>query len=589
MFLDTHPVVERGAPRARSTPPLRPLGASRLSALAVWVLLAVGVVAQPVVSWSEETQRLQSASVSPQGTAWLLQLTMDDDNGNGSLPTSYRRWWHCRIDGLSGGTVLSVRIENPGYTDIILPTWSLSTDGVTFTPYTRVPTTATPVYTGGRHAFTLTVPAGVTSLRLAKYFPYTVTQKDAFVAGLAGQAAVRSVSLLGNSWQGRPIEMIELTDTSVPDSGKRRVWIHSGIHPAETTSYWVVEGLVDFLTSGDASASALLRDLIFNVVPMANPDGVFLGNYRTNAMSVNLENQWGSPYNSSQPEIVALRTELEAFMGTPGSPGANPVEVVLNLHSTHGVTWPYHYRHTSNPSWHPTFNPSGVLPSVNALETAWISAFKARSAFVNQGTTASSSCGSPTRPFVECMMHDRWSADPSWAGAPGNQAQVMAVTFEGTYGPSTTATWNTPADWRQVGGELALALGDHLGVLPSFTFTPSVGGCPGAPLLSALVSNSGGAYAGLFLVGGVPPSATGWLLASSTLVTIPLPPTNCPLLVYPDILIPMPVTAFGTAALQVPGTPGLNLELSVQFVGEVNTGGGFAYYPSNRVDVQVAW
>ncbi|NRA95621.1 MAG: hypothetical protein HRU14_05365 [Planctomycetes bacterium] len=553
------------------------------------MLFATGLAAQPVVSWSEETQRLQAGNVTTQGSAWLLQLTMDDDNGNGSLPSSYRRWWHCRVDGVSGGMVLNVRIENPGYTDIILPAWSLSTDGITFGPYTRVPTSATPVYFGGRHAFTLTVPAGTASLRLAKYFPYTVTEKDAYVAGLVGQPAVRSVSVPGTSWQGRPIEMIELTDTSVPDTGKRRVWIHAGIHPAETTSYWVVEGLIDFLTSGDVRAAALLRDVIFDVVPMTNPDGVFLGNYRTNALSVNLENQWGWPYNSTQPEIVALRTQLEAFMGTPSGPGANPAEVVLNLHSTHGLSWPYHYRHSANPSWHPTSNPSGVLPSVNALETAWINAFKARSAFVNQGATASSSCGSPTRPFLECMMHDRWSADPSWTGSPGNQPQVMAITFEGTYGPSPMTSWNTPADWRQVGQELALALGDHLGVLPSFTFTTSGTGCAGVPVLSANAANLGGTYTGFFVVSGAPALATGWLIASTTLVNLPLPPTGCPLLVYPDTVFSMPVTAFGSASLQVVGTPGVNLDLSIQFVAEVNTGSGFAYYPSNRVHVQVAW
>ena len=555
------------------------------------VLLMVAICsAQPMVSWAEENQRLASASVSIQGGSYLVQLFMDDDNGNAGLPNSYRRWWHCRLDGLSGGQVLNVRIEDPGYVDIILPTWSLSTDGVNFGPWTRLPGSSTPVYSGGRHSFTVVVPPGVTALRLAKYFPYTVSDKDAYLQGLAGSTAVRSVDVLGMSWQGRPIEMVELTDASVPDAGKRRVWVHSGIPPAENTSYWVVEGLMDFLGSGEPAAAALLRELVIDVVPMANPDGVFLGNYRTNAVSVNLETQWAAPYQSAQPEIQAMQARMEAFMGTAASPGANPVDVVLNLHATHGSAWPYHFRHAANGSWNPTTSPSGVLPSVNVLETAWIDAFKGRSPFVSLGTTQSSSCGSPVRPYIECMMHDRWSADPQWTGAPAMQGQVMAITFEGTYGPSPSGPWNTPDDWRQVGRELGLALGDYLGVLPSYLVTdldPSP--CGGATSLSLTVISSGSNWSGLFIASGAPPGANGWLLFSPGLVNIPLPPTSCPLRVWPDVFLPMPVYPAGQAFLQLPATPGLSVDINAQFVAESWSGGGYAYYPSNALRVQLAW
>src|SRR5690606_36915317 len=99
-------------------------------------------------------------------------------------------------------------------------------------------------------------------------------------------------------------------------TGKKRVWIHSAVHPAETTSYFTVEGLLNWLTSGQSAPELLLDQVIFNVVPVANPDGQALGNYRTTSNSVNLENQWGSPYNSTVPEIVALRTQIENFQGT---------------------------------------------------------------------------------------------------------------------------------------------------------------------------------------------------------------------------------------------------------------------------------
>ena len=237
------------------------------------------------------------------------------------------------------------------------------------------------------------MPAGVTDIRLAKYFPYTVSQKDAWQASIAGHPRVRSVKFLGSSRQGRPIEMIEITDSSVPDSSKHRVWIHAAVHPSETTSYFTVEGLVGFLLSGSPASELLLDHLIVDVVPMTNPDGVFLGNYRTNSRSVNLENQWTAPYNSTEREIVALRTQIEALMGTPASPGNNPIEVLLNLHSSHNVAFPFHFEHVANASFNLVSNRTGVIPSVNAKEKKWIAAFVNQSPLVARGSTMSSTLG----------------------------------------------------------------------------------------------------------------------------------------------------------------------------------------------------
>lgn len=39
-------------------------------------------------------------------------------------------------------------------------------------------------------------------------------------------------------------------------------------------------GLIDFLVSSHPVALALRENIVFKVLPMLNPDGVFLGNYR---------------------------------------------------------------------------------------------------------------------------------------------------------------------------------------------------------------------------------------------------------------------------------------------------------------------
>ena len=42
----------------------------------------------------------------------------------------------------------------------------------------------------------------------------------------------------------------------------------------------LVSGLIDFLISNHPIAKILRDHLVFKIVPMLNPDGVYLGNYR---------------------------------------------------------------------------------------------------------------------------------------------------------------------------------------------------------------------------------------------------------------------------------------------------------------------
>jgi autotransporter-associated beta strand protein len=94
---------------------------------------------------------------------------------------------------------------------------------------------------------------------------------------------------------------------------------------------------------------------------------------------------------------------------------------------------------------------------VRALENRWVSAVKARSAFAALRTTDPQSTLSG-RVYVESMMHDRYSVQPTWDS-------VMAITFEGTYQAGPTAgVPNTPNDYRQVGSDMAWAVADYYGV-----------------------------------------------------------------------------------------------------------------------------
>jgi hypothetical protein len=519
----------------------------------------------PKITSSGETMRIGATSVTGSGHSWQLVMTVQDDNANSSLPSSYRRWWHAQVSQLPSGAANTLQIElrNVGYTDIILPVWSRSTDGgQSFGKYERLPTGAVPTRSGSTHRFTLTVPAGVTDVRLAKFFPWTVSDCNQWITSIRSHRRVRRVATLGFTVQSRPIHMLELTNQSVPDPGKRRVWIHSGIHPGETTSYFVVQGLVEWLLSGRPEAELAMDQLIFNIVPMANPDGVALGNYRTNSRSVNLETEWTRPYLSTERELVALRNQIESYMGTPQAPGPNPIELLLNLHSTHGYTYPMHFRHVANASFDLQSNPRGVIPSVHAKETAWIQAFQKRSPLVASGTIASSTLSPPNRPFVEAMMHDRWSIDAQWLGSPKQREEVMAITFEGTYqrGPSSSR-WSSADDYVQVGREMGLAIHDYFD-LKSRSVVTSYGSKCGLQL-QGQVLGSQPAFLDLTLQGL--PMDPAWLVLGAQKANVPLPLGSCPL--QSELLLLLGVgslDAQGQARLSLPLPPVNSLRFFVQ-------------------------
>ena len=58
------------------------------------------------------------------------------------------------------------------------------------------------------------------------------------------------------------------------------MFVTARVHPGETPASFVSQGLVDWLLGSEDTAVQLRQGATVVVVPMLNPDGVFLGNYR---------------------------------------------------------------------------------------------------------------------------------------------------------------------------------------------------------------------------------------------------------------------------------------------------------------------
>ena len=101
--------------------------------------------------------------------------------------------------------------------------------------------------------------------------------------------------------------------SATSDERRRRsvVMITCRVHPGETPCSHTLRGFIDFVT-GDSPAAVKLRERVtFVVVPMLNPDGCALGNYRTDSMGVDLNRAWRVADAARKGEWVGTGTFAE--------------------------------------------------------------------------------------------------------------------------------------------------------------------------------------------------------------------------------------------------------------------------------------
>ncbi|XP_052577670.1 cytosolic carboxypeptidase 3 isoform X3 [Peromyscus californicus insignis] len=175
----------------------------------------------------------------------------------------------------------------------------------------------------GRHFFSLTwtfqFPHSKDTCYFAHCYPYTYTNLQEYLSGINSDP-VRSkfckIRVLCHTLARNMVYVLTITTPlKNSDSRKRKaVILTARVHPGETNSSWIMKGFLDYIL-GDSSDARLLRDtFIFKVVPMLNPDGVIVGNYRCSLAGRDLNRNYTSLLKESFPSVWYTRNMIHRLM-----------------------------------------------------------------------------------------------------------------------------------------------------------------------------------------------------------------------------------------------------------------------------------
>ncbi|XP_074840067.1 cytosolic carboxypeptidase 3 [Carettochelys insculpta] len=176
----------------------------------------------------------------------------------------------------------------------------------------------------GRQYFSLTwtfqFPHDRDTCYFAHCYPYTYSNLHDYLAAIS-RDPVRSkfckIRVLCHSL-ARNIVYV-LTITSPSESGKEikrkaAVILTARVHPGETNSSWIMKGFLDYILGNSRDAQLLRDTFVFKMVPMLNPDGVIVGNYRCSLAGQDLNRNYTSDLKESFPPVWYTRNMIKRVM-----------------------------------------------------------------------------------------------------------------------------------------------------------------------------------------------------------------------------------------------------------------------------------
>ena len=281
----------------------------------------------------------------------------------------------------------------------------------------------------GRRQVTVRFPRD--TVYLAYFVPYTLNYLNQRITDWKATGNVVALDTIGYSFRGVPMQMMTITDPTVSDTNKKRIYIHGRTHTSETPSSWHLDGMMDAITANTPHAAAYRKQMVFYILPFTNPDGVVEGLSRSGAHGVNLEVNYDRPESLTVAEVSAIKSTLERLTAT------QPLDLILNMHSQVESMATY-WVHTAASTSMPYYRNQLLLANLTMFQNPWFG--KKDLSFSDGGAR-----------YVE-----GWS----WNNF---KERTQAITFETPYTYyqlQPNGDWVTIHNLRQMGGQLLDAVGD---------------------------------------------------------------------------------------------------------------------------------
>ncbi|EFB16083.1 hypothetical protein PANDA_010607, partial [Ailuropoda melanoleuca] len=168
--------------------------------------------------------------------------------------------------------------------------------------------------------WTIQFPHDQDTCFFAHFYPYTYTDLQCYLLSVANspvQSQFCKLRTLCRSLAGNTVYLLTITNPSrTPQeaAAKKAVVLSARVHPGESNGSWIMKGFLDFILSSSPDAH-LLRDIfVFKVVPMLNPDGVIVGNYRCSLAGRDLNRHYKTILKESFPCIWYTRNMIKRLL-----------------------------------------------------------------------------------------------------------------------------------------------------------------------------------------------------------------------------------------------------------------------------------
>jgi cytosolic carboxypeptidase protein 2/3 len=107
--------------------------------------------------------------------------------------------------------------------------------------------------------------------------------------------------------------MLEQLGPGVPKALRIGIVFTARVHPGESNSSWIMDGLLRFITGDTVEAARLRANFVFKIVPMLNADGVINGNYRCGLAGHDLNRRYLETSPSFHPTIYYFKKMVARF------------------------------------------------------------------------------------------------------------------------------------------------------------------------------------------------------------------------------------------------------------------------------------